>query len=67
MTRVVLAPHHRLIVTHSETEDTVVVLRPPGCTTEAVLGLARVVLTATAYEVLALVLDHSGGPAGAEP
>ena len=58
--RIVLADYDRLVVTHSETDGTVCVLRPPGADPQAILLAARLVLAQDRYEELA---GHLGVPA----
>jgi tetratricopeptide (TPR) repeat protein/LysM repeat protein len=52
-TRVVLADYGRLVVTHSTSDDTVYVLRPPGEDPKAILRVARLVLPEDPYRELA--------------
>jgi hypothetical protein len=59
-TRIVVADHNRLVVTRSETDDTVYVLRPPGEDPKAILRVARLVLPEDRYEELA---EELGMPA----
>jgi LysM repeat protein len=59
-TRIVLADFDRLVVTHSGTDGTVCVLRPPGADPQAILLAARLVLAQDRYEELA---GHLGVPA----
>jgi LysM repeat protein len=56
---IVLADHHRVVVTCSQRDGTVYVLRPPGEDPMAVLRAARLVLPEDPYEELA---DHLGVP-----
>jgi LysM repeat protein len=56
---IVLADHHRVVVTCSKRDGTVYVLRPPGEDPKAVLRAARLVLPEDPYEELA---DHLGVP-----
>ena len=58
--RFVLADYDRLVVTHSQADDTVCVLRPPGEDPRAILRVARLVLPEDPYEELA---DQLGVPA----
>jgi uncharacterized UPF0146 family protein len=58
--RIVLADHHRLIVTHSSADDTIYVLRPPDEEPRAILRVARLVLAEGPYRDLA---EHLGLPA----
>ncbi len=58
---IILADYDRLIVTHSEGDGTVYVLRPPGQDPEAILRAARLVLPEDPYQELA---DQLGVPAG---
>jgi len=51
--RVILADHDRLIVTHIERDNAVYVLRPPGEDPEAIMRVARLVLPEAAYRELA--------------
>jgi len=51
--RIVLADYGRLVVTHSETDGTVYVLRPPGEDPGAILRVARLVLKEDLYQELA--------------
>jgi hypothetical protein len=60
-TRIVVADHNRLVVTRSETDGTVYVLRPPGEDPKAILRVARLVLPEDRYEELA---EELGMPAG---
>jgi hypothetical protein len=55
-TRIVLADYDRLVVTHSRTDGTVCVLRPPGADPRAILLAARLVLAQDRYEELAFQL-----------
>jgi LysM repeat protein len=59
-TRIVLADYDRLVVTHSGTDGTICVLRPPGADPQAILLAARLVLAQDCYEELA---GHLGVPA----
>jgi LysM repeat protein len=54
--RVVLADFDRVVVTHSASDDTVYVLRPPGEDPEAILRAARLVLHEGPYRQLAAEL-----------
>jgi LysM repeat protein len=58
---IVIADHDRLVVTSSKSDDTVLVLRPPGEDPRAVLRAARLVLTEGPYEELADQLGESAG------
>jgi hypothetical protein len=51
--RVVLADYDRLVVTHSESDGMVYVLRPPGEDPKAILRAARLVLPEDLYQELA--------------
>jgi LysM repeat protein len=51
--RIVMADYHRVIVTCSERDDTIVVLRPPGEDSQTILGVARLVLPEAYYAELA--------------
>ena len=53
---IVLADHDRLIVTRSQPDDTVCVLRPPGTDPKAILRTARLVLPEHLYRALAAQL-----------
>jgi hypothetical protein len=57
---IVMADHDRLIVTHSEADDTIFVLRPPGADPAAILQVARLVLAEGSYRDLA---EYLGLPA----
>jgi hypothetical protein len=57
--RVVVADYDRLVVTHSKTDDTVYVLRPPGEDPRAILRVARLVLKEDRYQELAAKLGVS--------
>jgi len=57
---IVLADYDRLIVTHSKSDGTVCVLRPPGEDPKAILRAARLVLPEDPYQELA---DQLGVPA----
>jgi hypothetical protein len=57
--RIILADHDRLVVTHSKTDDTVYVLRPPGEDPRAILRVARLVLKEDRYQELAAKLGVS--------
>jgi LysM repeat protein len=57
---VILADYDRTVVTCSERDGTVYVLRPPGTDPKAILQVARLVLAEGPYEELA---DHLGVPA----
>jgi len=57
---IVMADHDRLIVTRSEADDTIYVLRPPGADPAAILQVARLVLAEGGYRDLA---EHLGLPA----
>ena len=52
MTRILLADHDRLIVTHVPHDNTVIVLRPEHATASAILDLARLVLPGDTYDDL---------------
>jgi len=58
---IILADHDRLVVTRSQRDDTVYVLRPPGEDPRAILRVARLVVPESRYGELAEVL---GMPAG---
>ena len=58
--RIVLADYDRLVVTRSQPDDTVYVLRPPGQDPAAILRAARLVLPEGPYGELA---DQLGVPA----
>jgi LysM repeat protein len=60
-TRIVLADYDRVIVTYSEDDGAVCVLRPPGEDPKAILRAARLVLPEDPYQELA---DQLGVPAG---
>lgn len=63
MTRIVLADNDRLIVTHAEADDMVVVLRPRDAAREPILALARLVLPRAIYDDVARYLaERSGTP-----
>jgi len=51
--RVVLADYDRLVVTYSQSDDTVYVLRPPDAESRAILRVARLVLPEGPYRALA--------------
>jgi len=51
--RVVLADYDRLVVTYSQADDTVYVLRPPDAEPRAILRVARLVLPEGPYRTLA--------------
>ena len=51
--RIILADYDRLVVTHSKTDDTVYVLRPPGEDPRTILRVARLVLKEGHYQELA--------------
>jgi LysM repeat protein len=51
--RIVLADYGRLVVTHSKTDGTVYVLRPPGEDPGTILRVARLVLKEDLYQELA--------------
>ena len=57
---IVLADHHQLVVTRSQTDGTVYVLRPPGHDPREILRVARLVLPEALYGELA---DLLGVPA----
>jgi hypothetical protein len=57
---IVLADHHRVVVTCSKRDGTVYVLRPPGEDPRAVLRAARLVLPEDPYEELADLLGVPG-------
>jgi len=57
--RVIVADYDRLVVTHSKTDDTVYVLRPPGEDPRAILRVARLVLKEDSYQELAARLGVS--------
>jgi len=50
--RIILADHDRLVVTRSERDGTVYVLRPPGEDPQAILRVARLVLSEEPYDEL---------------
>jgi len=52
-TNVVLAGYDRLVVTYSQSDDTVYVLRPPDAEPRAILPVARLVLREGPYRALA--------------
>ena len=54
--RIILADYDRLVVTHSKTDDTVYVLRPPGEDPRTILRVARLVLKEGHYQELAAKL-----------
>ena len=56
-THIVLADHDRLIVTRSQPDDMVYVLRPPGTDPKAILRAARLVLPEHLYRELAAQLE----------
>jgi LysM repeat protein len=58
---IILADHDRLVVTRSQRDDTVYVLRPPGEDPRAILRVARLVVPENRYGELAEAL---GMPAG---
>jgi LysM repeat protein len=58
--RVVLADHDRLVVTRSQSDDMVYVLRPPGADPKAILRVASLVLPESRYGELA---EQLGVPA----
>ena len=58
---IVLADYDRLVVTHSQDDGTVYVLRPPGEDPSEILRAARLVLPEDPYQELA---DQLGVPAG---
>jgi LysM repeat protein len=51
--RIVMADYHQVIVTCSQRDDTIVVLRPPGEDPKTILGVARLVLPEAYYAELA--------------
>ena len=53
---IVVADHDRLVVTHSQPDDTVYVLRPPGQDPREILRVARLVLPERPYRELAACL-----------
>ena len=57
---IVLADHDRLVVTRSQSDDTVYVLRPPGADPQAILRVASLVLPECRYGELA---EQLGVPA----
>jgi LysM repeat protein len=59
--RIVLADHDQIVVTRSQPDGTVYVLRPPGAAPEEILRVARLVLPEDTYGELA---GHLGVPAG---
>jgi LysM repeat protein len=59
-THIVLADHDRLVVTRSQHDDMVYVLRPPGADPKAILRVASLVLPECRYGELA---EHLGIPA----
>ena len=62
-TCIVLADHHRLVVTRSKHDDTIYVLRPPGEDPREILRVACLVLPEGPYEQLARQLGMSAvGP-----
>ena len=58
---IVLADYDRVVVTRSQPDGAVYVLRPPGEDPRAILRAARLVLPEDPYEELA---DQLGVPAG---
>ena len=58
-TRIVVADHHRLVVTRSKRDDTICVLRPPGENPTEILRVARLVLPEGQYGTLAEQLGVS--------
>ena len=58
---IVLADYDRVVVTQSQPDGTVYVLRPPGADPRVILRAARLVLPEDPYEELA---DQLGVPAG---
>jgi hypothetical protein len=57
--RIILADNDRLVVTHSRSDNTVYVLRPPGEDPRAILRVARLVLKEDRYQELAAKLGVS--------
>ena len=57
--RIILADYDRLVVTHSKSDNTVYVLRPPGEDPRAILRVARLVLKEDRYQELAAKLGVS--------
>jgi hypothetical protein len=51
--RIILADHHRLVVTRQTDDGTIYVLRPPGEDPRAILRVARLVLPEEPYDELA--------------
>jgi LysM repeat protein len=58
---IVMADHDRVVVTRSQRDDTVYVLRPPGADPRAILRAARLVLPEEPYEDLADQLGVCSG------
>jgi hypothetical protein len=58
---IVVADYDRVVVTRSQPDGTVYVLRPPGADPRVILRAARLVLPEDPYEELA---DQLGVPAG---
>jgi len=54
--RIVMADYDRVVVTRSQHDDTIVVLRPPGEDPKKILGVARLVLPEADYAELASLL-----------
>ena len=57
--RIIMADYDRLVVTHSKSDNTVYVLRPPGEDPRAILRVARLVLKEDRYQELAAKLGVS--------
>jgi hypothetical protein len=57
--RIILADYDRLVITHSKSDNTVYVLRPPGADPRAILRVARLVLKEDRYQELAAKLGLS--------
>jgi len=57
--RIIMADYDRLVVTHSKSDNTVYVLRPPGEDPRAILRVARLVLKENSYQELAAKLGVS--------
>ncbi len=58
-TRILMADHDRLIVTHNKADDLICVLRPPGEDPKAILRVARLILKEDPYQQLATQLGMS--------
>ena len=64
---IVLADYDRLVVTHSRTDGTVYVLRPPGADPQAILLAARLVLAQDRYEELPATSESPPTGLGSDP